>query len=163
MASVKQDINIGLIFFVGIVGSIVLYISIVGTTAWFHYEREQIVEARYAADKNRDWINMRDEQYANIGDDVGNATIYAAADDVAVASDSLSGWRYTSEQRDRLVMPIHEAMARMVNDAGGSTTATAMMAADRAVAKTVNNAYASPFIVADDDQTNQDAERVTLE
>jgi len=62
MASVKQDINMGLVFFVGIVGSLVLYISVVGTVAWFNYEREAVIESRYAADQNVDWIELKDEQ-----------------------------------------------------------------------------------------------------
>lgn len=128
MASVRQDINVGLIAFIGLVGSMVLLIVVVGVQAWFGYETDAIREARYASGLNLDWIRLRDEQYANLGDPVGNGTIYASASGELEGS----GYRWTSEAKETAVMPIHAAMAAFVAQHGGSeVSAEAMREIDR--------------------------------
>ena len=160
MSSLRQDVNVGLIVFVGVVGAMVLLILALGVQAWFAFESDKILERRYAADDNVEWINHKAEQYANLGDTIGNGTVYASevaqptrfgiageGTDVAmydyVAND---GYRFTSDEKDRLILPIHEAMAAFVRQHGGNEGATAqdLEAADRDYVHLVNDAFVDP-------------------
>ena len=86
--AVRQDINVGLLGFVGIVGTMLLAISIWGLEAWYAYEVDLLRQVRFQENRNLTWTHIRDEQYANIGDTVGNATVYAAAE----AGGEAMGW-----------------------------------------------------------------------
>ncbi len=134
--AVRQDINVGLIAFVGLVGSILLLIAVWGTQGWFAYEVQLLNQKRFETDRNLDWLALRNEQYANIGDDVGNTTIFAVAEEPTMS------YRFLSEKRDVAGIPIHEAMARLASQHGGSQfTADQMRAADREHATIVNEVY----------------------
>ena len=163
MASIRQDINVGLIAFIGIVGSMVLLILVLGVQGWYAYESDRIRAERYDADQNLDWINLKAEQYANIADGVGNDTIYADEmpgksgdlrdelddDDATVDADMTDGdyvpYRYLDEGRTRLAVPIHEAMAAVVRqNGGGEATAEQMREVDGDYVHLKNTAYADP-------------------
>lgn len=141
MASVKQDINVGLIAFIGLVGSMLLLILVLGVQAWFAYETDAIRELRYESDQNLDWMRLRDEQYTNLGDTVGNSTIYAEPGNIEG-----DGYRWTSERRDAAAMPIHAAMAAVVAQNGGpEVSAEAMRKIDREnYVHLVNDAFLDP-------------------
>lgn len=139
--AVRQDINVGLLAFVGIVGTMLLAIIVWGLEGWYAYEVDLLNTVRYEADQNLGWIEMREEQYANIGDAIGNTTIYASAfGDAALGG--TGGYRFSSQQRDTAVIPIHEAMAQIVQQLGGaSVTAEQIREADRVHAAIVNELY----------------------
>jgi len=100
----------------------------------------------------------------NIGDPLGNATIYAAPPESNPAADSpLFGYRYFSDEKTSAAIPIHVAMAQLVAEEGGASSTEQMMAADLDVAKTVNDAYASPFVEAEPTDANRNAKRVKIE
>ena len=158
MASVKQDINVGLVAFIGAVGALVLLIVVLGVQAWYGYETDAIRAERYDTDQNVDWQKRRDEQYANLGDTVGNGTIYAHAPTptpTPTAGEGVSGgYRWTSEARDTAIIPIHAAMAAYVEQNGGpAIDAEAMRALDRGLyVHLSNDAFADPqSYVADEE------------
>ena len=148
--AVKQDVNVGLIAFVGLVGSMILLITVWGVQAWYAYEVDVLNTERYEADQNVEWIDHKLEQYANIGDPVGNDTIYAdgALRDEEVlggegAARLAEGYRFYTDRRDLAAIPIHEAMAIVARENGHAATAEQMMDVDTRLAKIVNEAYAS--------------------
>lgn len=148
--AVRQDIKVGLIAFVGLVGSMILLIAVWGVEAWFAYEVSVLNEDRYEIDRNVAWLDLRDEQYANIADAVGNTTTYAAADaytseaaDVPAAGERAPDYRYASEQRDVAIIPIHAAMAQLAaQHAGQQVSVDQMRDIDREFSAIVNEAYA---------------------
>lgn len=144
MTSFRQDVNVGLVTFVGAVGAMVLLILVLGVQAWFGYETDEILKQRYAADDNVDWIALKAEQYANIGDTVGNDTIYAhevppperfLVTGEGSASDRFdyrgvqSGYRFADEAKTQLIVPIHQAMAAVIKERGGIDVSADEMAA----------------------------------
>ena len=145
--AVKQDVNVGLVAFVGVVGAMLLLIIVWGVQAWYAYEVDAINQNRYASDNNTDWISHKDEQYANIGDPIGNATIYAAGM-TAAERDKLPagfGYRYLSDKKDVAAIPIHAAMAEVIRENGGPDQSVARMRAidhDKYI-QIVNEAYAA--------------------
>jgi hypothetical protein len=163
MASVRQDVNVPLVAFVGIVSSMVLLILVLGVHAWFGYEQDLVLSERYAADRNVDWIALKAEQYANIGDDVGNDTIYGDevpaptrfynADDQGFRTyadfNFAAGYRYAGEDRSTVVVPIHVAMAEFVRQHGGEVTADEMKVIDNNYVRLKNDAYADPQAYVD--------------
>jgi hypothetical protein len=145
MAAIRQDINVGLIAFVGVVSSMILLITVVGVQAWFAFETDRVLEERYAHDRNVDWIALKQEQYDNIGDPVGNGTIYAAHEQADVEIDPLSTWRFADESRTKLVAPIHVAMAELARRNGHDVSVAEMIEIDRDhYVHLVNNAYRDP-------------------
>ena len=126
--AVRQDINVGLLAFVGIVGAMLLMISFWGLEGWYAHEVDLLMKERLETDRNLAWTEMRDEQYANIGDSVGNATIYAAAEAGDAALGDSDGYRFASRERDLAVIPIHAAMARIVQQFGGLEVTAAQAA-----------------------------------
>jgi hypothetical protein len=144
MASVRQDINVGLLVFIGLVGAMVLLIIVLGVQAWFAFETDLIIRDRYRQDENRAYNALKSEQLANIGDPIGNSIIYSAAIDPPVGYGSAEGYRWTSDTRETAVIPIHEAMAQIVRENGGNADVTAMLAADREPVSLTNNAYVDP-------------------
>ena len=143
--AVKQDINVGLVAFVGVVGAMLLLIVVWGVQAWYEFEVDAISEARYDAGQNVEWIDHKTEQYANIGDPVGNAAIYAAgmrpADREKLAAGY--GYRFVSPAHDVAAVPIHAAMAEIVRrNGGGDANAGDLRAADLNNVAIVNEAYA---------------------
>ncbi len=171
MSSTRQDVNVGLVAFTGVVGTMVLFIIVLGVQAWFAYETDLIINARYSADDNVDWRRLKSEQYANIGDTVGNDTIYAgqtagptrfAVDlgnnqserrDYVAGSDAALGYRFTGEERDQLVVPIHLAMAAFIKQrGGGEISAQEMAALDQGknyYVHLTNNTYRDPSTYVD--------------
>ena len=131
-----------MIAFIGLVGAMLLLIAVWGVEGWFAYEVAVLDERQFDDGRDEsDWVRLRDEQYANLGDPVGNGTIYAAAREAAAAG---GGYRYATEARDVLVIPIHEAMARVANQfGGGQVTAEQMRQLDAAPVHLVNEAYAN--------------------
>lgn len=140
MSSFRQDINVGLLVFIGVVGALVLLIMVLGVQAWFAYETDVILTQRYAADQNTTLAEHKAEQLENIGDPLGNGIVYGAADGEMVSD----GYRYADEEKTVAVIPIHAAMAAIVNQNGGDTTAEAMRAADGAYVHLTNDAFADP-------------------
>ncbi len=145
MSSFRQDINVGMLVFVGLVGSLVLLIMVLGVQAWFAYETDVILTQRYAIDQNDPLLELKGEQLANIGDPVGNGVVYGSAllDDVGELPET-AGYRYADDARSQAVMPIHAAMAAFVNAHGGNATAEQMLAMDKAYVHLTNEAYADP-------------------
>jgi hypothetical protein len=164
MSTTKQDVNVGLVAFIGIVGSMVLLILVVGVQAWFAYEKDVITYNRYDTSDNLDLERLKAEQYANIGDPIGNDTIYAdevvepkrfRLDEVPVdyrlGVGSFRGYRFTGEDRQQLVVPIHLAMAAVVAERGGPLVSVEdMRAIDGEYVTLVNESYASPLILQDE-------------
>ncbi len=144
MASVRQDINVGLVAFIGTVGSLVLLIIILGVQGWYDYEVDVIRKARFAQDENIDWNRQKAEQYANIGDVVGNTTIYAAPIGQPTAFASAGGYRWADEGKTVAVIPIHAAMAAIVQQNGGEATTAQVIAADHVFVTLINDAYRDP-------------------
>ena len=143
--AVKQDINVGLVAFVGVVGAMLLLIIVWGVQAWYAYEVDAINEQRNDSDQNVGWIDHKAEQYANIGDPVGNATIYASgmtADERGKLPADY-GYRYFSDKKDVAAVPIHAAMAEVVREnGGGEVSAERMREVDyKMPVKIVNDAY----------------------
>ena len=163
MSSTKQDVNVGLVAFIGVVGAMVLLILALGVQAWFGYETDVIRQDRLDAADNVDWLRLKAEQYANIGDPVGNDTIYAdevtnpsryvydaevGRQDYLLGQGDFSGYRFTSDDRDQLAVPIHAAMAAVVAQRGGpKVTAEQMQEIDREYVTLVNEAYESPLVL----------------
>ena len=144
MASVRQDIDVGLVAFVGIVSAMVLLIAVVGVQAWFAYETDKVLAERYEHDRNLDWIALKNEQYANIGDAVGNATIYADNEGVELPGVA-GGYRFADEAKTTLVVPIHVAMAALAREHGQAVDPAAVAAMDaREYVHLKNTAYADP-------------------
>ena len=142
--AVRQDIDVGLLSFVGIVGAMLLAIIIWGVEAWYAYEVDLISQVRYQDDRNFAWTQRRDEQYANIGDPLGNATIYSAAEAGGEALGAAQGYRYPTRERNVAVVPIHVAMAQIVNQLGKQqVTAADLLEADKKPVVIVNQAYDS--------------------
>lgn len=138
--AVRQDIDVGLLSFVGIVGTMLLAIIIWSVEAWYAHEVDLIREVRFQDDRNFAWSGRRDEQYANIGDPVGNTTIYAAAE--APGLGAAQGYRYPTRERDVAAIPIHAAMAQIVNQLGKqSVTMAEVLDADRKPVAITNKAY----------------------
>ncbi|MEM1010600.1 MAG: hypothetical protein AAGI46_00095 [Planctomycetota bacterium] len=163
MSSNRQDVNVGLVAFVGVVGTMVLLIIVLGVQAWFGFESDLIVSQRYGADDNVDWRRLKSEQYANIGDPIGNDTIYASEtapptrfsfamgeerQDYLIGEGAAEGYRFLGEERDQLVVPIHLAMAAVVAERGGpSISRDDMLALDEGrnyYVTLVNKSYNSP-------------------
>ena len=145
--AVKQDINVGLITVIGVVGAMLLLIIVWGVQAWFAYEVDLLNQYRYAQDQNVEWIDSKFEQYTNIGDPIGNSAIYASgfSPEERAELPPVWGWRYPDENKQTLVVPIHVAMAQMVNELGNPTTpvtAEEMRLLDQTPTQTVNEAYA---------------------
>ena len=145
--AVKQDVNVGLVAFVGVVGAMLLLIIVWGVQAWYAFEVDAINEQRNDSDQNVEWIDHKTEQYANIGDPVGNATIYAAGMNAEQRGKLPAdyGYRYLSDKKDVAAVPIHLAMAEVVRENGGGEVTTERMRAidhDMTV-KIVNDAYAN--------------------
>lgn len=141
--AVKQDINVGLLVFVGLVGVMLLLISVWGVEGWYAYEVDLLNAVRYDTDRNVDWGRMRDEQYANIGDPVGNATIYAAAEGAGEMLGGSEGYRFSSRERDVAVIPIHAAMAQIIRQHGNQqVTVDQLRQIDRAPVSIVNESFA---------------------
>ena len=144
--AVKQDVNVGLVAFVGVVGAMLLLIIVWGVQAWYAYEVDSINQSRYESDRNVSWIDHKTEQYGNIGDPVGNATIYAAgmtADERAKLAAGY-GYRYVGQNREVAAIPIHAAMAEVIRENGGGDVSVEQMRRidhDKFVA-IVNEAYA---------------------
>jgi hypothetical protein len=138
--AVRQDINVGLIAFVGLIGAMLLLIAFWGVEGWYAYEVNLLNTNRYEIDRNDLWLDRRDEQYANIGDPTGNDTIYAAAE---VSQIPGAGYRYFSRERDAAAIPIHAAMAQIVAQYGGpQVSIEEMRAIDSRFVGIVNDAYA---------------------
>lgn len=148
--AVRQDINVGLLAFVGIVGTMLLAICVWGLEGWYAYEVDLLNTVRYESDQNLGWSTMRDEQYANIGDPVGNDTIYAAADAGEAALGGSDGFRFISREREAAAIPIHAAMAEMVRQHGGTEVSIQeMREADRrhaAIANPLYDNYMTPVL-----------------
>ncbi len=144
MTSFRQDVNVGLVAFVGVVGAMILLISALGVQAWFGYETDLILQERYATDDNEDWRRLKSEQYANIGDRVGNDTIYAASTAFPTTFNrpgdnnrlergveypvNYNGYRFIDDERSTLAVPIHDAMAAIVAARGGPAISAEEMA-----------------------------------
>jgi hypothetical protein len=140
--AVRQDINVGLLGFVGIVGTMLLAISIWGLEAWYAYEVDLLRQVRFQENRNLTWTQIRDEQYANIGDTVGNATVYAAAETGGEAMGPAAGYRFPTRERDVAVIPIHAAMAQIASQFGKEpVTAAQMREMDQKPVATANRAY----------------------
>lgn len=140
--AVRQDIDVGLLGFVGIVGAMLLAIIIWGVEAWYSYEVDLISQVRYQDDRNFAWSDRRDEQYANIGDPIGNTTVYAVSETGAQALGTAQGYRYPTRERDVVVVPIHVAMAQIANQFGKQqVTAADMLEADEKPVTIVNKAF----------------------
>lgn len=142
--AVKQEINVGLVAFIGVIGGMLLLISVWGVEAWYAYEVDLLSEERYDADRNIEWLDLKAEQYANIGDRVGNSTIYAAGPDPREGElPPAWGYRYQGDDQQSAAVPIHLAMARIIAEYGNaSVTAEEMQQVDRTHAAVVNEAYA---------------------
>jgi len=140
--AVRQDIDVGLLSFVGIVGTMLLAIAIWGVEAWYAYEVDLLTQVRFQDDRNLAWTHRRDEQYANIGDPVGNATIYAAAEAGELALGAAEGYRFPNRERDVAVIPIHAAMAQIANQFGNQqVTVAEMREIGRKPVRIINRAY----------------------
>ena len=144
--AVKQDVNVGLVAFVGVVGAMLLLIIVWGVQAWYAFEVDSINQERYEADKNVTWIDHKVEQYANIGDPVGNATIYAAgmSQEERAKLPAGFGYRYVDAKKDVAAIPIHAAMAEVIRENGGGEVSVEKMLKidhDKTV-QIVNDAYA---------------------
>ena len=137
--AVKQDIQVGLIAVVGTISAMLLLISIWGVEGWYAYEMGVLDEQRFEEGRNLEWMTLRDEQYRNLGDTVGNGTIYAGTGMTELPG---GGYRYISESRDAAAIPIHEAMARLVRESGGGdVTGDQMRQIDREPIRTANEAF----------------------
>ncbi len=137
--AVRQDINVGLLAFVGLVGSMLLLIIFWGVEGWFAYEVDVLTASRYEIDRNQQWLDRRDEQYANIGDIVGNASVYSVAE---VGELPAGGYRFPTRERNVAVIPIHAAMAHLVSElTGEQVTAEQMRALDTQPTRISNDAY----------------------
>jgi hypothetical protein len=137
--AVRQDINVGLIAFVGLVGSMLLLVIIWGVEGWYAYEVDLLSAKRFEEERGDQWLERRDEQYANIGDVIGNDTIYAGP---GAAEWPGGGYRFTSRERTTAVIPIHAAMVEIVRQSGGpEVTLEQMLEADRQAARIENDAY----------------------
>lgn len=140
--AVRQDIDVGLLVFVGLVGVMLLLISVWGVEAWYAHEVDLLSTVRYDTDRNVDWDKMRDEQYANIGDPIGNATIFAAAGGADDMLGGSAGYRFASRQRDVAVIPIHAAMAQIIRQYGNQEVSVdELRRMDRAPVAIVNDAF----------------------
>jgi hypothetical protein len=140
--AVRQDINVGLLSFVGIVGTMLLAIAIWGVEAWYAYEVDLLRQVRFQEDRNLAWAQRRDEQYANIGDAVGNATVFAAAEAGESALGPAMGYRFPTRERDVEVIPIHAAMAHIASQFGKEpVTSAEMREIDRKPVAITNRAY----------------------
>ena len=144
--AVKQDVNVGLVAFIGVVGAMLLLIIVWGVQAWYAFEVDSINQSRYESDRNVSWIDHKTEQYANIGDPVGNATIYAAAltADERAKLPAGYGYRYLDAKETVAAIPIHAAMAEVIRENGGGNVGVEEMRKidhDKYV-QIVNEAYA---------------------
>ena len=126
----KQDINVGIIAFTGLVGAILLLIIIWGVEAWYYYEVDLITERHNIENQNVPLNTLKAEHYLNLGDNVGNETIYASQLVGGAAVDP--EYRWADESRQVAIIPIHEAMARVAQAVSGQeVTAEQVREADR--------------------------------
>lgn len=154
----KQDIDVGIIAFTGFVGALLLLIIIWGVEGWYHYEVDLLLE-KHNVNQNMPLSGLKQEHYRNLGDDVGNDIVYAS--EVADLGDATApgfGYRWTDNSRQTAAIPIHEAMARVVQQAGGQeVTAQQMREVDRQFVRTINNAYADVMVPTSTANPNSNA------
>lgn len=92
----KEDINATLIITVGLVSGLVLVTLAVGVQAWFLYEQETEVNAKWAASVDHKSKAIQDEQFANLH----------------------GGVRWIDKDKKIAAMPIEQAMDMVVKSNG---------------------------------------------
>lgn len=143
----KQDIDVGVIAFTGLVGALLLLIIIWGVEGWYHYEVDLLSERHSDINENVPLNTLKQEHYRNLGDLVGNDIVYASeveelGEEPGEAASPAFGYRWTDPSRQTAAIPIHEAMARIVRQASGqNVTADQMRIADEQFVRTVNELY----------------------
>src|SRR5690606_3670469 len=121
-----------IIAFIGLVGALLLLIIIWGVEGWYHYEVDLISEKHNENAQSLPLSGLKQEHYRNLGDDVGNNIVYASKIPGLEA-----GYRWTDASRQTAAIPIHEAMARIVQQySGQQVTAQQMREADRQYTRT---------------------------
>ena len=137
--AVKQDINVGMVAFTGLVGAMLLLIIIWGVQGWYAYEVDLLRQRRNTIDDNVDWNRLKVEQYVNLADPVGNDTIFAAE---VPGVDAAEGFRWVDDSKQAAAIPIHVAMAEIARRNGvDDASAERMKQADASLSETVNEAY----------------------
>lgn len=139
----KQDIDVGVIAFTGLVGALLLLIIIWGVEGWYHYEVNLLTDRHSNIGQNVSLNDLKLEQYGNLGDTVGNDIVYASEiDALGDAASPAFGYRWTDQSRQSAGIPIHAAMARIVRQTTGQdVTVEQMRTADAEFVRIVNEAH----------------------
>jgi hypothetical protein len=91
----KQEVNVPLIVTIGFVSGIVVVVLILGTEAWYRAEADNELAAKALQYPNTQLVEMRTQQKNNI-----------------------SGYRWTSPDRNAITIPVEDAMKIMVDTQG---------------------------------------------
>lgn len=100
--AVKNDINVPLIFTIGITSALLLAIVLLGTRAWFTYEYDELTAEKNAAHVPEELIALKDQQL-----------------------DHLKGGEWVNDGRGNhaaVTIPIQQAMALFAGAKGHPTT-----------------------------------------
>lgn len=82
-----QDVNVPLILTIGVIGSLLLIVTVVGVQAWFHFESYQERQRKVYEVKDRELVTLQTAQ-----------------------RERLQGSRWMDEQQQRASVPIDDAM-----------------------------------------------------